>query len=559
VGRSFSSAFLSGQPQALSGQPQAPSGQPQALSGEPPTLAFLPRDFRDAATRGEAARAAGARRASPAVLEVLAEQQARLPASDARRAHLSALARGEAAVVATGQQVGLFLGPLYSFYKAASAIAAARALEAESGVRSVPLFWLQTEDHDYAEVAACRVLGADGAAATLALPPEAPAEARVSLAHRRLSAEIRPLVGALGTALAGLPAADEVVALLGAHYGPDRTFAEAFAGVLATIFAEDGLLVLDPRDARVAAAAAPLYARALDDAEALEAALRSRGEALARAGFEVQIPVRDGCALVFFHAGDARGPRYRLKRAAGARWELAGASRTIDDAEARRVLASDPLRFSTSALLRPLVQDALLPTAAYVGGPAEVSYFAQLGPLYDALALPQPLVVPRARFRVIDAATRRRLHALGLSGEDAERRRDELVTRLAKGAAPGPRPEELRRVADGVAPVVDALAAALLGADAGAGRAVARTRATVDRALARLVARYERARASRDAVAMERLEKVQRALAPDGVPQERAYAWPSLAARHGVLPLRRLVLEHLARAPFPAAIQELAP
>jgi bacillithiol biosynthesis cysteine-adding enzyme BshC len=542
VGRSFSSAFF---------------------SGEPSALAFLPRDFRDPTARVASAREAAARRASPALLQVLAEQQARLPPSAARAAHLQTLGRGGAAAVVTGQQVGLFLGPLYSFYKAASAVAAARALQAESGVPCVPLFWLQTEDHDHAEVASCLVMGTDGGQANLALAPEAASEARVSMAHRRLGAEVTQLVDALEGALGGAPAAAEVISLVRTSYAPGRTFAQAFAGVLAAIFADDGLLILDPRDARIAAAAAPLYGRALDGAAALEATLNARGAALGQAGFDEQIAVRDACSLLFFHAGDAGGPRFRLRRAAGgAGWELSGAARTVADAEVRRALAIEPLRFSTSALLRPLVQDTLLPTAAYVGGPGEVSYFAQLGPLYDALDVPPPLVVPRARFRVVDVATRRRLAALDLSPADAERPRAELVARLAAkaGAHAGASPEALRaRVAAAVAPLVDEVGRAAVAADPGASRAVDRTRATVDRAFQRLVARYERALAARDATALERLDKLQRALAPGGVPQERAYGWPSLAARHGTAALKRLVLDHLARAPFPVAVQELAP
>jgi len=117
---------------------------------------FIPNDFRDQAARVTLARAAAQRRIAPALAEVLRAQQARLPASPARQANLDALLGGDCAVVVSGQQVGLFLGPLYTFYKAASAIAAARTIEREAGVRCVPLFWLQTEDHDFAEIASAR-------------------------------------------------------------------------------------------------------------------------------------------------------------------------------------------------------------------------------------------------------------------------------------------------------------------------------------------------------------------------------------------------------------------
>jgi bacillithiol biosynthesis cysteine-adding enzyme BshC len=539
VGRTFSSSYL---------------------AGAPGSLGFLTRDFRDPAARLAATRAAATRRTPPALLEVLAAQQARLPPSAARDANLAALAGGGTAIVATGQQVGLFTGPLYSFYKAASAIAAARALEAESGVRVVPLFWLQTEDHDFAEIAVCHVASDDGAPLTLALAPEAASEARVSLAHRRLGAEIETLVEALAAALGPSAAAEEVIALVKAHYVPGRAPGDAFAGVLATIFADEGLLILDPRVGPVATLAAPLYRRALDDTDAIEACLRARGAALAAAGLDEQVPIRAGCSLLFLHQREPAGPRFRLRRG-DARWSLAGAGDTIEDGELHGVLDHDPLRLSTSALLRPIVQDALLPTAAYVGGPAEVSYFAQLDPVYEIFGLAPPLVLPRARFRVVDARTRRRLDQLGLSADDASRPRAELLERLGAGSAsPGPAPDALRRdIATRVTPAVDEITRAALVADARLDRAATRTRAGVERALARFVERYARGRHERDEVVTARLDHVQRALAPEGVPQERFYGWPWIAARVGAATLKRLVLERLAAEPFPTTLQELLP
>ena len=216
-------------------------------------------------------------------------------------------------MVATGQQVGLFLGPLYGFYKAASAIAVARALAAESGVRCVPLFWLQTEDHDFAEIASATVAGSGGQPVALSLPTETAAEARVSIAHRRLPSEVGPLLEQLAELLGGGPAAAETLALLRSHYIAGRPMAQAFAGVLAELFADEGLLILDPREARIAALAAPVYREALAACTTLGRRLEAQGAALAAAGFDQQIPVRPDCALVFGHRGAATGPRYRLE------------------------------------------------------------------------------------------------------------------------------------------------------------------------------------------------------------------------------------------------------
>src|SRR5439155_1167303 len=216
------------------------------------------------------------------------------------------------AAVVTGQQVGLFLGPLYTIYKAATAVVVARVLAAETGSPVVPVFWLQTEDHDLVEIASCSVPGV-GACETIAAPIAA--ENRISIAHHRLPAEIAGCLDQLEDALGDGSLAQAHLERLRRHYRPGVPWSAAFAGVLA----------------------------------ALLAALRD-----------------------------------------------------------------EPRRFSTSALLRPIVQDTLLPTVAYVGGPSEVAYFAQLGPLYRAFDRTPPLVVPRARFRITDGRTRRLLDRLGL-------------------------------------------------------------------------------------------------------------------------------------------------
>jgi bacillithiol biosynthesis cysteine-adding enzyme BshC len=542
VGRAFSSSYL---------------------AGEAAAAAFLPRDFRQRAVRVAAARQAAARRVDATLLAALTEQQAALPASSARDRNLEALARGHTAVVVSGQQVGLFLGPLYTFYKAATAIAAARAIETESGVRCVPLFWLQTEDHDFAEIASCTVAGRAGAPLRMALAEGAPELERTSVAHRRLGAEVTALLDAFADLAGETPAAREVLAVLRAHYRPGRSMAAAFAGALAAIFADEGLLFLDPRDARVAALAAPIYRRAITDAGAIDGLLARREQRLRDAGFDCQVTLRAGSPLVFFHARGADGPRCRLKDAGdGETWQLDSGGAPFSTAALLDALARDPLCFSTSALLRPIVQDALLPAAAYVGGPAELSYFAELDPLYGHFGVAPALVLPRARFRCVEARARRALEALGLSADDVERPLPELLARTARPAADGvPDPDGLRRRVEAeIAPVVGDIADGVVAAEPELARAAERTRISVARALRRLTDRYARRLAERDGVTRQRLERLRAALYPDGIPQERVFGWPTLAARVGASEFKRLVFARLAEVgPFATALQELRP
>src|SRR3954447_19866966 len=255
------------------------------LAGEELARRFIPLDFRSGADRTARTRAAGRRRASEALIEVLRAQQAALAPSPAREAALAALAAGGTAVVATGQQVGLFLGPLYGFYKAASAVAVARALEAESGVRCVPLFWLQTEDHDFAEVASVMVAGADGAPRRLTVAADPGRPTRSSIAHTRLGPDVADALATLADLLGDSPPATDTVALLARHYRRGRTLAEAFAGTMAELFADEGLLFFQPREARIAELAAPIHREALTGAEAIERLLTARGAELNAAGF----------------------------------------------------------------------------------------------------------------------------------------------------------------------------------------------------------------------------------------------------------------------------------
>ena len=550
------------------------------LAREPAACAFFPHDFRDAAARITRAREAAGRTVSPALAAVLREQQAALPASAARQANLDALIHGRCAVVVSGQQVGLFLGPLYTFYKAASAIAVARAIEAESNVRCVPLFWLQTEDHDFAEIASCQAADAGGAPVTLSLTAESPTEARVSVAHRVLGPEVTSLVDALAGHLGTGPGAAEVLAVLRAHYVPGRPLADAFAGALATVFADEGLLFLNPRDPRIAGLASPVYRRALEDATAIDEVLQARGAALGEAGFAAQVPLRPGSSLVFFHAGNARGPRNRLQRCEGdaptgrhveaaARddlaaetWRISGSDARVSHSELLAALAAEPLRFSTSALLRPIVQDFLQPTVAYVGGPAEVSYFAQLMPLYGRYDLTPPLVVPRARFVCVDARARRILEALRLEPGDVSRPFAELAEHLPLARAPNAaQPEALRRIVDEeIAPRVAEIVGAIVAAQPHLKRAAERTRSSVAHVLSRLTNRYARELLEVDTVTRRQLQRLQDLLYPGGLPQERVYGWPTLAAQLGATPFKRLVFARLAQAgPFVTALQELRP
>ena len=520
---------------------------PSYAAGDPRATAILADAFRIPESRARAVREAARRGcASDIVAQLVGNPEAK-----------AKLARTGAAAVVTGQQVGLFLGPLYCFYKAATAVVVARALEAETAVPCVPVFWLQTEDHDFAEVATCRVPRAGQQPLSITLAEDASQE-RVSVAHRRLGADVEARSNALAQYLERLPFADEAMSLLKAHYVAGRPWADAFAGLLLALFGEEGLIAFNPRVHPVARTLAGTYRRAFERSEALTAALEARGTALRAAGFDPQVDVRTGACLLFFHPEGPAGPRFRLERRGSGRWGLAGCAGEWSEQEMLRFLETEPLRFSTSSLLRPIVQDVVLPTAAYVGGPGELSYFPQVAALYPEFGQRAPLIVPRARFRCLDGRTRALLDRFGLNAAAVEDDPAALLDSLAKRPSGVASPQELEAALGRAwTGVLDVASPGLSALDGQLGRAVERTRATASRAASRLAGRYRAALAEHDRVAAARTERLRSFLLPEGVPQERAFGLPWFLARFGVRAFKQAVFSSLS--PFDGTVKDVFP
>ncbi|HET9155458.1 MAG TPA: bacillithiol biosynthesis cysteine-adding enzyme BshC [Myxococcaceae bacterium] len=503
----------------------------QFIAGEDDAASLLPARPMDAGAWDDAVERAGRRRTMQGVVAELQRQATAFAPSSARDEAIAALDRPGTTCVVTGQQVGVFLGPLYTLHKAASAVARARWLAERTGRPCIPLFWLQTEDHDWAEVA--RFDGCvRGAWIRGRIAPEWNAEARISLAHRRLPPEIEVHLATVCRALAPLPHGAEVGALLARHYVAGRSPGAAFAGALAELFAPDGLVLLDPRTPAMAALAAPVLRFALEEEDAIGALLVDRATALARCGFSEQVHTRADASLAFFHPTGPEGPRFRPDRDGdGFRTPLGRVSR----AELRARLDADPLSFSTSALLRPLVQDTLLPTAAYLGGPAECTYFAQLPPIYARAGLELPMIAPRARFRVVDPWTAALLDGLGLRPEDTDQPLHALAARLHAWPAwmDGSLRDRLLGPIDRQLGLVEPEAVAL---DPSLARALEKTRAHVARGVDRLLTRLQRAALVGSGVGtglLEALSQLTTALRPAGLFQERVHGFWGVAAEVG--------------------------
>lgn len=365
--------------------------------------AFYPRDFRDPAGAVAAARARDypeARRAKTA--SILARQAESWGVLDASREALARFARADSVAVVSGQQPGLFGGPLYTLYKLLTAANLARSIEAATGSPVVPVFWIASDDHDFEEVRATFV--SDGAAdpTPLAYPAEA-APRGVSIARIRFGPAVEALVRSAESVAPPSPFRDAVLARLRAAYAPGRGFSEAFARFLAPLAAEQGVLLFEAADEEAKAAALPVFEREVALGGGSSAAARERGEALARAGYHAQIGRAGNELNLFWHGREREAVRVTDSGAL----RLAGSGQEMTASKLLALIRNRPADVSPGVLLRPLMQDHLFPTAAYVGGPSEVAYWAQVYALYPLFDVEPPAVAPRAGATLLEARVAR--------------------------------------------------------------------------------------------------------------------------------------------------------
>jgi bacillithiol biosynthesis cysteine-adding enzyme BshC len=345
------------------------------------------------------------------VVEILREQNQRFAAGsklDSAITHnLERLAASAVAIV-TGQQVGLFSGPAYTFYKALSTVRCAEETT-RRGTDAVPIFWLATEDHDLAEVNHSFWNTRNGVARY-----ELPANEKDAGRHVGevvFGDAIESLVSTAAQTLEG-PFAEVLARALHGSYTRGETYGSAFGKLMTRLFAGRGIIFLDPLDPRFHRLAAPVYLRALDEAGPLRDALLARSKELQRHGFHDQVKVTHETTLLFYKLGGRREPL----RSRNGKF-FAGDSEFTRDQLAAAV-QSAPESFTPSALLRPVVQDTLLPTAAYFGGPAEVAYMAQSQVAYRKILGRMPAILPRASFTIVEPPIARFLAQYGLEIRD---------------------------------------------------------------------------------------------------------------------------------------------
>ena len=310
--------------------------------------------------------------------------------------------RSGASAVVTGQQVALFGGPLFSIYKALTAIKLATEFT-HAGEDCVPVFWLATEDHDLAEVNHVTLLGADGNLVPFTTPAHGPGDAPMSAVH------FGPEIEAQTEEAARLLGDSEAAGFLRQSYRDGETPGSAFAKLFSRLFQHSGVILIDASDPELHLLAESVYRAAALAASDLDDALLERGKELEAAGYHAQVKVTSSSTLLFALRDGSRVPVHR----ANGGFSIAGEKLSAEELQGR--IRQRPREFSANVLLRPVIEDYLLPTLAYVGGPAEIAYFAQAAVVYEELLGRVTPILPRLSATLVEPRIQRLLERYDLA------------------------------------------------------------------------------------------------------------------------------------------------
>jgi bacillithiol synthase len=441
------------------------------------------------------------------------------------------LEKADCVAIVTGQQVGLFTGPLYTIYKALTAIRIAEELN-RRGVRAVPVFWLETEDHDLPEVTHRTILDSASALHSVdyrdILFKEAE-QLRGSVGSIKFPESIR---GAVRDYVSYLPDSawkQEVQQQLESTYQPGATMAQSFARLLTRILGRSGLILFDPKDPEAKRLTSALYQKALIETDAIREALLKRNRELEASGFHAQVSVLENSTVLFFFQDGARCALEKRDSAFG----LKNSDATFSLDELLSYAKQAPEKFSPNVLLRPLIQDHLFPTVAYVGGSAELAYFAQIGILYKIFNRPMPILWPRNSLTLIEPEIGDEMDRLGILLEDCFQGKPFLIEKALRNSGLSEAASNIEQLENRIEQVLVEIRPEMESVDPTSAQALDTARRKILHNIQHIKSHVIRQEAARSSLITNAVDLLMNNCFPNGALQERELGVQHFWARYG--------------------------
>ncbi len=440
---------------------------------------------------------------------------------------LDLLLSGRALCVTTGQQPGLLTGPLFTVYKALTAIALAESLEPAIERPVVPVFWVAGDDHDFAEANHLHFLRLDNEIDRVELRARDTDDPLRPLYREPLGPEIASVMASLVTHTPETEFRTGVLAWLERHYRTENDFASAFAGAVADLLGPLGLVVFRPTHRETKRVMASHLLTALDQASALDGALAQTAQDMERAGHRAPVHVGDGASLVMVEGLLGRdrlvvdGMRFTARRS-GESWDLD---------QLRRVAEEEPTRLSPNVLLRPVVEAAILPTLAYVAGPGELAYLPQCAPVYELLGITPQTPVPRWSATIVEQRVQKVLDKYAISLEALGR--GDLEATLARDDMPAEATAALHAITEALEHEYGRLEQAAIEIDPTMKKPVQHARNSALSGVRGIEKRLISHLKKQNEIVAQQVAKARNNLLPNGQPQERVFTVAPYLIRYG--------------------------
>jgi bacillithiol biosynthesis cysteine-adding enzyme BshC len=472
------------------------------------------------------------------VVAALTAQQRRRLAPEAAQAAAALLASPETVAVVTGQQAGVFGGPLYTILKAVGAIQLARRAAQTLGAPVAPIFWVAAEDHDWEEIAGITVLDEQLQPRTITVPPPEGAGER-PVGALVLDERVNATLDELAAALPPTEFTPWLLDTLRAAYRPGVGVADAFAHLIEALLGAHGLVVFDSGDPSVKPLIAGVFRREIT-APGQSATLAAKaGEEMTARGHAPQV-VPQADAVSLFRIEPATGARTLLKRQGDG---FVAGETTISAADLEKELTQAPERFSPNVLLRPVVQDTLFPTICYVAGPSELAYLGQLREVYEHFGPPMPLIHPRASATLVDSATIRFLNKYDVPLEDLQPQDEAALNRLLQAQLPPTVDAAFSAAGQAMAEKMQSVVDAVASVDPTLAGAARNTLGKMEHELKTLQGKMIQAAKRRDDTLRRQFTRAQVQTFPQGYPQERSLSVVHFLNQYGPALIDRLLEE----------------